>query len=119
MDFIGLFLTVFMVLIVVWVYIICRWGADEYSCHDREYFIGLIPCYWIYFMFVFFLILLSLYVYYLIMIRDDPGYLFTIYYILVILALAFASWWFFEFVPSKMQIAGLSMIVIGLILYML
>jgi uncharacterized membrane protein len=119
MDVRGLLLTLGMAFLVVWAYIIGRWGIDGYSGNEIEYFLGTIPCFWIYIVFVFILIIFSMYIYFLMLSRENAPYLISIYYILIILSIAFASWWYFESKSSTTQYVGLLLVALGLIVYIM
>jgi uncharacterized membrane protein len=119
MDINGLILTFGMVFLVVWAYIIGKWGVEGYSENEMEYFMGTIPCFWIYIIFVSILVVVSVYIYFLMISRENAPNLIIIYYILIILAVSFASWWYFESKPSNIQYIGLLLVTLGLFIYII
>lgn len=119
MDGTGLILTILLVVAGLSIYVLFRWGMDEYGCDTRNYtMMGAVPCYIIYLGIAILVALFAIWLYGKIMQRgNNASYLITLYYIAIVVGIVIVSWYFFSHNPSTMQWVGIGLVVLGLILY--
>lgn len=111
-------MTVLLVLAGLGIYVLFRWGMDEYGCDDRQYVANWVPCYVLYLGVAIIVALLAIWLYGKIMQRGHTAsYLITLYYIAIVIGIVIVSWYFFSHSPSTLQWVGLGLVVVGLILY--
>ena len=117
MDTGGLLFTFGLVLAGVGIYVLFRWGMDEYGCEETKYF-GNIPCYWFYLGLAVLISFLAVWLYAKIMQRgQSSSSLIVTYYIAIVVAIVVISWLLFSHQPTTMQWIGIGFVIIGLILY--
>jgi len=111
-------MTVLLVLAGLFIYVLFRWGMDEYGCDDRKYACNLVPYYIIYLGVAILVALLAIWLYGKIMQRgNNASYLITLYYIAIVVGIVVVSWYFFSHSPSTLQWVGIGLVVVGLLLY--
>lgn len=118
MDTGGLIFTFGLVLAGVGIYVLFRWGMEEYSCETPTYICGCLPSYWLYLGIAVLFSFLAVWLYAKIMQRgESSSSLIVTYYIAIVIGIVIISWLLFSHNPTPMQWVGIGIVVLGLIIY--
>lgn len=113
----GFLFTFFLVIAGIGIYVMFKWGMDEYNCQTPNYMFKCIPSYWVYLGVAILVSFLAVWLYAKIVSKKNSASLIVTYYIAIVVGIVIVSWLLFSHKPTKMQWIGIGLVILGLIIY--